>query len=103
MLGVPSLLGFVCKPDMPPHINILFRARPALEWIPLPAKTAFKNYTGVFDSNGDKNILDLFEKIIPPRKQEDFSKYSLKLKNIVETIEKNKFLNKEKIKECKYH
>lgn len=27
----PSKLGFVAKPDMPPHINILFRARPPLD------------------------------------------------------------------------
>lgn len=27
----PSKLGFVAKPEMPPHINILFRARPPLE------------------------------------------------------------------------
>jgi hypothetical protein len=102
MVGVPSLLGFVCKPDMPPHINILFRARPTLEYIPLPKKSSIKNYTGIFDSNSNKNLLDLFEKTPPPKPQEEFSKYKLKLKTMVERIEKNKLINKEKFKECKY-
>ena len=101
MLGVPSMLGFVCKPDMPPHINILFRARPTLEWIPLPKKATKKHYSGIFDPNSNKNVLDLFEKTKPPKAQEEFSKYKLKLKNLVEKIEKNKIENKEKLKECK--
>jgi len=96
------MLGFVCKPDMPPHINILFRARPALEWIPFPKKTTKKHYSGILDPNSNKNVLDLFEKSEPPKREEELSKYQLKLKKIAETIEKNKIENKEKIKQCKF-
>jgi hypothetical protein len=101
MLGVPSMLGFVCKPDMPPHINILFRARPPTEWIPLPKKITKKYFSGIFDPNSNKKIVDLFEKTAPPKKDEELSKYQFKLKKIVENIEKNKAENKEKIKQCK--
>ncbi len=101
MLGVPSMLGFVCKPDMPPHINILFRARPHMEWVPLPKKTTQKHYSGIFDPNATKNIMDLFEKSAPLKKAEELSKYEVKLRNIVENVEKNRAGNREKIKQCK--
>jgi len=101
MLGVPSLLGFVCKPDMPPHINILFRARPALEWIPLPKKKTKTYYSGIFDPNSNVKIMDLFEKTAPAKKEEELAKCQLKVKKLAETIEKNKLENKEKLKQCK--
>lgn len=102
MLGVPSMLGFVCKPDMPPHINILFRARPPMEWIPLPKKITKKHYSGIFDPNSNKNIMDLFEKTAPPKKEPELSKYQVKLRKIVENVEKNRAENKEMIKQCKF-
>jgi hypothetical protein len=98
---VPSILGFVCKPDMPPHINILFRARPSLEWVPLPKKPAIKNYSGIFDDE-KKNLVDLFEKNKPQNPQIELSKYNTKLKNIIEKNEKNRNINRRKLKECKY-
>ena len=86
---------------MPPHINILFRARPALEWIPYPSKSSGRNYSGVFDTN--KDLINLFEKTKPPKEQVENSKYNLKLKSLIENIEKNKILNREKLKECKFN
>lgn len=98
---VPSILGFVCKPDMPPHINILFRARPNLEWIPLPKKPAVKNYTGIYDSDPQRNVLDLFEKNKPQMEFNDFSKKNSKIKKIIENNEINRQVNRRKLKECK--
>ena len=57
----PSELGFVCKPELPPHINILFRARPPLKFLNYPHKGIHRNYTGIFDINNE-NIMDRFEK-----------------------------------------
>jgi len=99
---VPSILGFVCKPDMPPHINILFRARPNVEWVPLPKKPAVKNYSGIFDSDNGKNIIDLFEKTKPQNEQIELSKKNTRIKNIIEKNEKNRNVNRRKLKECKY-
>ena len=56
----PSELGFVCKPELPPHINILFRARPPLQYMEIPYKEIRRKYTGIFD-NGN-SILSYFEK-----------------------------------------
>ena len=100
---VPSILGFVCKPDMPPHINILFRARPNLEWIPLPKKPSVKNYTGIFDSDPEKNLINLFETNKPQKPKIEFSKSNTKIKNIIDNNEKNKQMNRRKLKECKYY
>ena len=99
---VPSILGFVCKPDMPPHINILFRARPNLEFVPLPKKPSAKNYSGIFDSDPEKNIIDLFEKNKTQNEQVELSKSNTKIKNMIEKNEKNRHVNRRKLKECKY-
>ena len=50
----PSELGFVCKPELPPHINILFRARPPLRFLNYPFKGIHRNYTGIFDCDEKK-------------------------------------------------
>jgi hypothetical protein len=96
----PSMLGFVCKPDMPPHINILFRARPPLEFIPTPDRKKPRRITGLNDN--DKNIVELFEKTAPKERPPVESKRILKLKDLLESIEKNKAENREKLKTCKY-
>ena len=95
----PSRLGFVCKPDMPPHINILFRARPPLEYVEKPIKGKCREYEGVI-GNFD-NILEKFEKSTPELRPTE-SKETKRLKSIVEKIERHKSENKEKLKECKY-
>jgi len=95
----PSRLGFVCKPDMPPHINILFRARPPLEYVEKLIKGECREYEGVV-GNFD-NILEMFEKSTPELRPTE-SKETKRLKSIVEKIEGHKSENKEKLKECKY-
>jgi hypothetical protein len=95
----PSRLGFVCKPDMPPHINILFRARPPLEYVPLPDGGKSRPYEGIFGLT--PNILEMFQKGPPDKYKPDESKRILRLKSIIENCEKNKAENKEKLKECK--
>jgi hypothetical protein len=93
----PSRLGMVCKPDMPPHINILFRARPPVEFVPRETKPRTRPYEGITFS---ENILDHFEKTDPPKYTPIEDKRVKKLKTIVTNIEKNKqdLANKE----CKY-
>ena len=98
----PSELGFVCKPELPPHINILFRARPPLQYIPIPYKGIRRKYTGIFDNGNQKNILSYFEKTSSPPKEEKDSKYVSKLKSIIKNLDKQSELNKQLIKECKY-
>ena len=39
----PSELGFVCNDEMPPHINMLFRARPPLPYLPMKPKKKKRN------------------------------------------------------------
>lgn len=95
----PSRLGFVCKPDMPPHINILFRARPPLDFIKKPEKQRCRSYDGVNDSF--RNYKDLFEKEDPPEVKDQDPSRLRRLKQIVESIEKKKAENREKLKECK--
>jgi hypothetical protein len=94
----PSKLGFVCKPDMPPHINILFRARPPLEFVPRPLKGKCRSFEGVV---GNFDILEMFEK-----KQNEIQRIETpetkRFISIVENLEKHKSENKEKIKQCKY-
>ena len=65
----PSKLGFLCKPDLPPHISILFRARPPLKYHPIEIRGIHRNYTGIFD--GNQNILSKFntEKIEKKKKE----------------------------------
>ena len=59
----PSDLGFVCSPSLPPHINILFRARPPLKFLNIPYKGIRRKYTGIFDNGNSNNILShLFQK-----------------------------------------
>lgn len=98
----PSELGFVCKPDLPPHINILFRARPPLPYIALKPREIRRKYTGVFDEGNNKDILTLFEKEAPPREEVKETKYIKKLKELVVKLDRQKEINKEKIKQCKY-
>ncbi|MCQ2818570.1 MAG: hypothetical protein MJ252_14975 [archaeon] len=95
----PSELGFVCRPDMPPHINILFRARPPLPFIPLKPRDIHRNYTGVLD-NDSYDILSLFEKKAPPKPEIKEPKYITRMKDLVQRLDRQKELNKEKIKEC---
>ena len=98
----PSELGFVCKPELPPHINILFRARPPLPYIPIPYKGIRRNYTGIFDNGNQKSIFSYFEKTSSPPKEEKDSKYVQKLKTIIQKLDKQNELNKQLIKECKF-
>jgi U1 small nuclear ribonucleoprotein len=99
--GISSMLGFVCKPDMPPHINILFRARPPLEYIPNPIKGKCRKYDGLLSNT---NIFEFFEKEMPEEKQPEDTKSILKLKQLMENLEKNKAENRERfLKECKYY
>ena len=91
----PSELGFVCKPELPPHINILFRARPPLRFLNYQHKGIHRNYTGIFDS--DINILDKFEKE-PPKIEKKLPKNVKKIIEIIKSIEREKEKNKERIK-----
>ena len=93
----PSELGFVCKPELPPHINILFRARPPLRFLNFPFKGIHRNYTGVFDNEQNKNIMDKFEKE-SPKIEKKLPKQVLKIIDIIKNIEIEKEKNKEKIK-----
>ena len=93
----PSELGFVCKPELPPHINILFRARPPLRFLNYPHKGIHRNYTGVFDSEQNKNILDRFEKETP-KIEKKLPKNVIKIIEIIKSIEREKERNKERIK-----
>ena len=96
----PSELGFVCNDEMPPHINILFRARPPLPYLPMKPRDIRRNYTGVFDKGNNKDILSLFEKEPPTILDKKEPKYILKLKDLVERLDRQKEINREKIKEC---
>ena len=91
----PSELGFVCKPELPPHINILFRARPPLRFLNYPHKGIHRNYTGIFYN--EKNILNKFEKE-PPKIEKKLPKNVKKVIEIIKNIEKEKEKNKERIK-----
>ena len=91
----PSELGFVCKPELPPHINILFRARPPLRFLNFPFKGIHRNYTGVFDCG--ENILDKFEKE-PQKKEIKLPKKIIKIIDIIKNLEIEKEINKERIK-----
>jgi hypothetical protein len=95
----PSKLGFVCKPDMPPHINILFRARPPLETLIPPQKDKCRKYDGV---NAYIDAKSLFEKTEPPVYVPAETKNVIKLKHLIENVEKNRLENKEKLRTCKY-
>jgi hypothetical protein len=96
----PSKLGFVCKPDMPPHINILFRARPPLEFVENSKKGKCRSYEGLLKYGN--NLLDRFEKNPPEKHIPDETKRINRLKSMIEKIEEHKLDNKDKIKECKY-
>jgi RNA recognition motif-containing protein len=91
----PSELGFVCKPELPPHINILFRARPPLKFLNYPHKGIHRNYTGVFDMNNE-NIMDRFEKSTE-KIETKLPKKVKKIIDIIKNIEIEKEKNKEKI------
>ena len=94
----PSDLGFVCKPELPPHINILFRARPPLRFLKLPHKGIHRNYTGIFDLANNENILSKFEKEAPKIKDIKLPKNIKKIIEIIVKMEKQKELNKERAK-----
>ena len=91
----PSELGFVCKPELPPHINILFRARPPLRFLNYPHKGIHRHYTGVFDN--EQNILNKFEKK-QPKIEKKLPKNVIKIIETIKSIEKEKEKNKERIK-----
>ena len=91
----PSELGFVCKPELPPHINILFRARPPLRFLNFPFKGIHRHYTGVFDNS--ENILDKFEKE-HQKKEIKLPKKIIKIIDIIKKIEIEKEINKERMK-----
>jgi len=96
----PSRLGFVCKPDMPPHINILFRARPPLEFIENSGKGKCRPYDGLLKF--DSALLDNFDKNPPEKYIPDDTKKTKRFKSIIEKIEEHKLENNDKMKECKY-
>ena len=94
----PSELGFVCKPELPPHINILFRARPPLRFLNFPHKDIHRNYTGIFDLANNENVLCRFEKEIPKQKEIKLPKHVTKIIDIIKKLEKQKEINKERVK-----
>jgi hypothetical protein len=96
----PSKLGFVCKPDMPPHINILFRARPPLEYVENIKKGKCRAYEGLLIC--DNHVLEKFDKNTPEKRIPDQTKITERLKSMIEKIEEHKLESKEKMKECKY-
>ena len=98
----PSDLGFVCSPSLPPHINILFRARPPLKFLNIPYKGIRRKYTGIFDNGNSDNILSRFEKSSSPPKKEKDSKYIQKLKSIIQKLKSQKEENNKLKKECIY-
>ena len=63
----PSKLGFVAKPEMPPHINIMFRARPPLEYIEPEEKKHTPKYDFIHDGNIDLD--KTFEDGPPPERE----------------------------------
>lgn len=94
----PSDLGFVCKAELPPHINILFRARPPLKYIEIPHKEKRRNYTGLFDLVDGQNILSRFETKPPENLERKVPKRIQRLINIIQNKEKQKEENKENLK-----
>jgi hypothetical protein len=60
----PSKLGFVAKQEMPPHINILFRARPPLDY--LEPEEAKKHTKYDFIHDGKIDLDQIFEEGPPP-------------------------------------
>ena len=99
-MGVPpSKLGFECKPDMPPHINILFRARPALELRPSFPKSIKSKLDGVFSGIGD--YFKRFETENDIEKPVVESPSEIRLTEIVRKTENKRVENNEKLQECK--
>lgn len=62
----PSKLGFVAKPEMPPYINILFRARPPLDYVEPIQKEHLPKYDFVHSDNLDLD--KVFEDGHPPER-----------------------------------
>ena len=54
----PSKLGFSCQTIFPPHVNILFRARPPINYIEPEQKKCRQTYSWVLSHN--KNIESIF-------------------------------------------
>lgn len=51
-------MGFVCKPDLPPHLNVLFKANKPLPVLNKEPKGKSRRYGGIFESEEQiKNIL----------------------------------------------
>ena len=50
----PSTLGFMCRPDLPPHLNFFFKAKPPLEGPPNIEKKNCRRYGGVFEGESQK-------------------------------------------------
>ncbi len=66
-MGLPSSrLGFVAKPEMPPHLNVLFRARPPLEYLKPIEQPKYRHYDPIISDAG--NFLGLFETGPPPER-----------------------------------
>ena len=91
----PSDLGFVCKPELPPHINILFRARPPLKFLNLPPRKITRKYTGIFDLANNENILSKFEKNNNMNLEVKIPKKDKKIIDIIKNIAKQKENKKE--------
>jgi len=86
-MGLPSSrLGFVAKPEMPPHLNTLFRARPPLEYIKPLEKPKYRRYDSIISDAG--NFLGLFETTVPPERPKHET-----------SVEKRRRELKEKLKE----
>ncbi len=99
----PSRLGFQAKMEMPAHINIMFRARPPLEFIkPIP-----KNRCRPFDPiiDGRREYEALFEEQTDEElKQKDRaieSREKQKERAWEEKLKQNLKENAKKLKECK--
>lgn len=63
----PSKLGFVAKPEMPPHINIMFRARPPLTYVEPEENKHTVKYDFIHDGNHDLD--KIFEEGPPPERE----------------------------------
>ncbi len=84
---------------MPPHINILFRARPPLDYMKAEGKKKTFNLDGLF--NGFQDYLNRFETKADIYQPEIESTNEKRFMDIVEKTEINRLANNDKMKECK--
>ena len=93
-MGLPSSrLGFVAKPEMPPHLNILFRARPPLEYLRPFDPSKYRHYDSIISDAG--NFLGLFEGGPPPERKKEENKIEKRQRELKEKLK----ANKKKVKE----